>query len=147
MHCSAATTLTYTTSWRKQPGALNMPLPLNPSNKLRMVMEHGRPLPANMLRKTSGRPRSRSKSNCYTHVFGKARVTSHLNTLSPNIAMHLYQCQPAQNTFNTNCPMNILALVFQLMQFNVPMLDYRPQWPASKQTMVHMVCEMILKEL
>ena len=72
-----------------------MPPPLNPTDELRMVMEHGRRLPANMLGKTSGRPSSRSKSNCYTHVFGKARVTSRSNTLSPNIAMHMYQCQPA----------------------------------------------------
>ena len=140
-------TLTYTSSWRKQHEAHNMPPPLNPSNKPRMVMEHGRPLPANMLGKTSGRPRSRSRSNCYIHVFGKARVTSRSNTLSPNIAMHMYQCQPVQNMFNTNCPMIILALAFQLMQFNVPTLDYRLQWPVSKQTMVWTVCKIILKEL
>ena len=111
MHYSTMISLTYTSSWRKQHEALNMLPPLNPTNKLRMVVEHGRPLPANMLGKTSGRLRSRSKSNCYTHMFGKARVTSRSNTLSPNIAMHMYQCQPMQNMFNTNCPMKVLALV------------------------------------
>ena len=122
MHYSVTMTLTYTSSWRKQHEALNMLPPSNPSNELRMVMEHGGHLPANMLGKTNGRLRSRSKSNCCTHVFGKARVTSHSKTSSPNITMHMYQCQPVQNTFNTSCPMNALALVFSLMQFNVPTL-------------------------
>ena len=112
MHYSVTITLTYTSSWRKQHEALNM-LPLsNPSNDLGMVMEHGGHLPANMLGKTSGRLRSRSKSNCCTHVSGKARVTSLSNTSSPNIAMHMYQCLPVQNTFNTSCLTNALALVF-----------------------------------
>ena len=53
-----------------------MPPLSNPSNNIGMVMEHGMHLPANMLGKTSGRLRSRSKSNCCTHVSGKARVTS-----------------------------------------------------------------------
>ena len=48
-----------------------MPQPLNPSNNIGMVMEHGMHLPANMLGKTRGRLRSRNKSNCCTHVSGK----------------------------------------------------------------------------
>ena len=135
MHCSVMTTLTYTTSWRKQHGALNMPPPLSPSNEQRMVGVHGLPSPANMLGKTSGRPRSRSKSNCYIPIDGKARVTSRLNTLSPNTATHMYQCWHVQNMFNTNCPTNTHTLVFYLMQSNVSMPDYRLQWPALKQTM------------
>ena len=85
---------------------------IKPFQQHRMVMEHGTHLPANMLGKTSRRLRSRSKSNCCTHVSGKARVTSHLNTSSPNIATHTYQCQPAQNMFNTGCLTNALMLVF-----------------------------------
>ena len=144
MHCSVTTTLTYTTSWRKQHEAPNMLPPLSPSNEQRMVVVHGWPLPANMLGKTSGRPRSRNKSNCYIPIYGTARVTSHSNTLSPNTAMHMYQCQHVQNMFNTDCPTNTHALFFLLMHSNVPM---RPQWPALKQTMVCMACEIILNEL
>ena len=147
MHCSVMTTLTYTTSWRKQHRSLHMPPPLSPSNEQRMVGVYGLPLPANMLGKTSGRQRSRNKSNCYIPIYGKARVTSCSNTLSPNTAMHMYQCLHVQNMFNTNCPMNTHALVFYLMQSNVPMLDYRPQWPAVKQTMARMACEVILNKL
>ena len=68
------TTLTYTTSWSKQHGPLNMLPPLSSSNKQRMVVVHGLPLPANMLEKTSGRPRSRNKSNCYILIYGKANL-------------------------------------------------------------------------
>ena len=92
--------------------ATNMPPPLSPSNEQRMVVVHGWPLPANMLGKTSGRLRSRNKSNCYIPVYGKARVTSCSNTLSPNTTTHMYQCQHVQNMFDTNCPMNTHALVF-----------------------------------
>ena len=120
-------TLTSTTSWRKQHGALHMLPPLSPSNKQRMEGVHGLPLPANMLGKTSGRPRSRNKSNCCIPIYGKARVTSHLNTLSPNIAMHMYQYQHVQNMFNINCPTNTHTLAFYLMQSNVLMPDYRLQ--------------------
>ena len=134
MHCSVMTTLTYTTSWRKQHGALHMPPPLSPSNKQRMVGVHGLPFPANMLRKTSGKPRSRNKSNCYIPIHEKARVTTRLNTLSPNTTTHMYQCRHVQNMFNANRPTNIHTLVFNLMQSNVLMLDYRLQWPVSKQT-------------
>ena len=104
MCCFVTTTPTSTTSWRKQHGALHMPPPLSPSNEQRMGGVHGLPLPANMLGKTSGRPRSRNKSNCCIPVDGKARVTSCSNTLSPNTATHMYQCQHVQNMFNTNCP-------------------------------------------
>ena len=136
-------TLTYTLSWRKQHEALNMPHPSNPSNDIGMVMEHGTCLPSNMLGKTSGWLRSRSKSNCCTHVSGKDRAISRLNTSSPNIAMHMYQCQPVHNTFNTSCLMNTLELAFYLMQFNVLTQDYRPQWLVSKWIMVQMVAEQL----
>ena len=89
-----------------------MPPLSNPSKDLGMVMEHRTHLPANMLGKISGRLRLRSKSNCCTHVSGKARVTLRLNTSSPNITLHTYQCQPALNTFNTRCLANDLELVF-----------------------------------
>ena len=89
-----------------------MPPPLSPSNEQRMVMGHALPSPASMQGKTGGRLRSRSKSNCYIPVYGKARVTSRSNTLSPNTTMHMYQCQHVQNMFNTNCPMKTHALVF-----------------------------------
>ena len=130
MHFSMMTTLTYTTSWRKQHGALHTLPPLSTSNEQRMVGVHGLPLPANMLGKTRGRLRSRNKSNCYIPIYGKARVTSRSKTLSPNTAMHMYQCLHVQNMFNTNCPTNTHVLVFYLTQSNVPMPDYRPQWPA-----------------
>ena len=100
-------TLTYTSSWRKQHKGLNMLHPLNPSNDIGMVMEHGMHLPANMLEKTSGRLRLRNKSNCCTHMSGKDRAISCLNISSPNITMHMYQCQPVLNTFNTSCLMNV----------------------------------------
>ena len=85
---------------------------INPSSNIGMVMEHGTHSPANMLGKINGRLRSRSKNNYCTLVSGKDRATSHLSTLSPNITMHMYQCQPVLNMFNTSCPMNILVLVF-----------------------------------
>ena len=146
MHYFVTIILTSITSLRKQLGALHMPPPSSPSNEQRMEEEHGLLLPANMLGMTSGKPRSRNKSNCCIPKYGKARATSRLSTSFPNIIMHMYQCQHVQNMFNINCPTNTRVLVFYLMQSNVPMPDYRPQWPALKQTMAGMVCTINLNK-
>ena len=129
------TSLTSITSLRKQLGTLHMLPPSSPSSEQRMEEEHGLLLPAHTLGMTSGKPRSRNKSSCCIPEYGKARATSRLSTSFPNIAMHMYQCRHVQNMFNINCLMNTHALVFYSMQSNVPMQDYRPQWPALKQTM------------
>ena len=123
------------TSLRKQHEVLHM-LPLSSlSNKPRMEEEHGVPLPASMLEMTSGKLRSRNKNSCCIPEYGKARATSCLSTSSPNITMHTYQCWHVLNMSNTYCQMNTHELVSCLMQFNVTMLDYRPQWPVLKLIM------------
>ena len=96
--------------------------------------------------KANGRLKSRSKNNYCIHISGKDKATSRLNISSPNIATHMYQCQPVQNTSNISYLMNTLVLAFKLMRSNVPMQDYRLQWPVSRQTMAHMVCGTILRE-
>ena len=146
MHYSTITTLTYTSSWRKQHGVLNMLHLSNPSNETGMAQEHGKHSPANTLGKTSGKLKSRSKNNYCTHVSGRDRAISCLSTSFPNIAMHTYLCQPVLNTFNTSYQMNILVLVFFSMQSSVVMQDYRPQWLVSRWTMVYMVYETTLRE-
>ena len=129
MHYFVMITLTSTISWRKQLGAHHMQAPLSPSNEQGMEEEHGLLLPANMLGMTSGKLRSRNKSNCCIPIYGKVRATSHSNTSFPNIATLMYQCQHVQNMFNINCLTNTHTLTFYLMQSNVLMLDYRPQRP------------------
>ena len=52
--------------------------------------------------KTSGKLKLRSKNNYCTHVSGKDKAISCLNISSPNIAMHMYQCQLVPNMFNTS---------------------------------------------
>ena len=134
------------TSLRKQLRALHMLPSSSPSNEPRMEEEHGLLLPANMLGTTSGKLRSRNKSSCCIPKYGKAKATSRLSTSFPNIAMHMYQCWHVQNMFNINCLTNTNALVFYLMQSNVLMPDYRPQWPVLKQTMSQMVCAITLNK-
>ena len=140
MHYFRMTILTSTTSLRKQLVVLHMPPLSSLSNKPRMEEEHGLLLPASMLEMTSGRPRSRNKNSCCIPECGKARATSHSSTSSPNIATHTYRCQHVLNMSNTNCQTNTHALVFCSMQFNAPILDYRPQWPVLKLTMALMAC-------
>ena len=118
---------------------MSITYPSSPSNEPRMEEEYGLLLPANMLGMTSGKPRSRNKSSCCIPEYGKARATYCLSTSFPNIAMHMYQCWHVQNMFNINYLTNTHLLAFYLMQSNVPMLDYRLQWPALKQTMAWMV--------
>ena len=90
------------TSLRKQLRALHMPPLSSPSNEPRTEEE------------TSGKPRLRNKSSCCIPKYEKARATSHLSTSSPNIAMHMYQCQHVLNMSNINYQMNIHANGFLL---------------------------------
>ena len=77
-----------------------------------MVKEHGKHSLVNTLEKTNGRLKSRSKNNYYIHVSGKDKATSRLTISSPNIAMHMYQCQPVPNISNISYLMNTLVLAF-----------------------------------
>ena len=137
--------LTYTSSWRKQHEALNMLHPSNPSNDIGMVIEHGMHLPATGKDKWEAEIKKqeqllhtcvwKGQSNFLREHF----ISQHCNAY---VSMSAWQ-----NTFNTSCPMNTLELAFYLMQFNVPMQDYRPQWLVSKRIMVHMVCGTTLRGL
>ena len=147
MHYFAMTTLTYTYSWRKQHEVLNMLHPLNPSNDIGMAREHGKHSPANMLGKTSGRLKLRSKKQLlHTCVWrGQSNFSlEHFISQHRNAYVSMSACaEHIQYQF----PNEILSgWLSYLMQFNVLMQDYRPQWLVSRQTMVHMVCRKTLRE-
>ena len=85
---------------------------IRPFQRNRDGEQHGRHSQVNMLGKTNGRLKSKSKNNYCIHVSGRDKAIFCSNISSPSIATHLYQCQHMLSTFNINYLMNTLGLAF-----------------------------------